>query len=63
MDQKTDRIFSLASLENKIDDLERRIKKRMIDDSSLNNSITNIKEIITYFKDENIKSKKKYKYL
>ena len=50
MDQKTDRLYSSAPLENKNDDLERRIEKKLSDVNSFNNSIINIKEMITYFK-------------
>ena len=37
------------------------MEKRLIELNSFNNSINNKKEMITYFKDENRKSKKKYK--
>ena len=43
------------------DDLEQRLEKKLGDVNSFNNSIKIIKEIITYFKDKNIKSKKKCK--
>ena len=59
MEQKCDRLYPSAPLEN--DGLEQRIEKRLSDVNSFNNSINNIKEMITYFKDKNIKSKKKYK--
>ena len=42
-------------------DLEKRIQKRICDVNSFNNHINNIKEMITYFKDKNHKSKKRYK--
>ena len=61
MDQKTDRLYPSAPLENKNDDLERRIEKRLSDVNSFHNSINNIKELITYFKEKNRKSKKRYK--
>ena len=56
MDQKTDRFYPSAPLENI--DLEQRLKKKMNDVTSFNNSINNIKEMITFFKDKNNKSKK-----
>ena len=40
-------------------DLEQRLEKKLNDMKSFNNSINNIKELITYFKDKNKKSKKK----
>ena len=59
MEQKCDRIYPSAPLEN--NDLEKRIEKKINDVNSFNNHINNIKEMITYFKDKNYKSKKKYK--
>ena len=59
MEQKTDRLYPSAILENT--DLEQRLGKKINDVNSFNNHINNIKEVITYFKDENSKSKKKYK--
>ena len=61
MEQKTDKLYPSAPLENKNDDLERRIQKRLSDVNSFNNLINNIIEMITYFKDKNNKSKKRYK--
>ena len=61
MDQKTDRLYPSAPFENKNFDLEQRLEKKINDVNSFNNSINNIKEMITYFKDKNHKSKKKYK--
>ena len=60
MEQKTDRLYSSAPLLEK-DDLEQRLKKKLNDVNSFTNHISNIKEMITYFKDKNYKSKKKYK--
>ena len=37
------------------------MQKKITDANSFNNHISNIKEMITYFKDKNNKSKKKYK--
>ena len=59
MEQKCDRFYPTAPLEN--DGLEQRIEKRLSVVNSFNNSINNIKEMITYFKEKNNKSKKKYK--
>ena len=55
--KKTDRLYPSAPFENK--ELEQRLKK-VSDVNSLNNSINNIKEMITYFKDTNNKPKWKY---
>ena len=59
MDQKCDRLYPSAPPENI--HLEQRLEKKLNDVNSFNNSINNIKEKITYFKDKNNKSKKKYK--
>ena len=59
MDQKTDKLYLSAPLLENID-LEKRLEKKINDVNSFNNSINNIKEMITYFKDKNHKSKKKY---
>ena len=60
MEQKGDKLYpSLSLLENI--DLEKRLEKKINDVNSFNNHINNIKEMITYFKDKNYKSKKRYK--
>ena len=60
MEQKCDKLYpSLPLLENI--DFEKRLEKKINDVNSFNNHINNIKEMITYFKDKNIKSKKRYK--
>ena len=59
MEQKCDRLYPTAPLENI--DLEQRLEKKINDVNSFNNHVNNIKEMITYFKDKNNKSKKKYK--
>ena len=59
MEQKRDRFYPSAPFEN--NDLEQRLEKNLKDVNSSNNHINNIKEMITYFKDENNKSKKKYR--
>ena len=61
MNQKCDRLYPSARLENKNIDLEQRSEKKLNDVNSFNNSINNIKDMISYFKDKNNKSKKKYK--
>ena len=61
MDQKCDRLYPSAQLENI--DLEQLLEKKLKDGNSFNNHINKIKEMITYFKDKNNKSKKKYKKL
>ena len=61
MDQKCDRLYPSLPLENKNIDLEQRLEKKINDVNSFNNHISNIKEMITYFKDKNNKSKKRYK--
>ena len=59
MEVKTDRLYPSAPLENI--DLEQRLEKKLNDVNSFNNSINDIKEMITYFEDKNHKSKKRYK--
>ena len=58
MDQKCDRLYPSAPLQQ--DNLEQRSEKKINDVNSFNNHISNIKEMITYFKDKNNKSKKRY---
>ena len=60
MDQKCDKLYPNAPLLENID-LEKRLERKINDVNSFNNHISNIKEMITYFKDKNNKSKKKYK--
>ena len=60
MEAKIDKLYPSAPLLENID-LEKRLEKRINDINSFNNHISNIKEMITYFKDKNNKSKKKYK--
>ena len=59
MEQKCDRLYPSAPLENI--DLEQRLEKKLNDVNSFKNHINNIKEMITFSKDKNNKSKKKYK--
>ena len=58
MEQKGDRLYPSAPLENDID-LEQRLEKRLYGVISFIISITSIKEMITYFEDKNNKLKKK----
>ena len=60
MDQKTDRLYPSAPLETNID-LDQRLEKKIKDVNCFINHINIIEEMITYFKDKNIKSKKRYK--
>ena len=59
MEAKTERLSPPAHLEK--NDLEQRLEKKLKDVKSFNNSTNNLKEMITYFKDENNQSKKRYK--
>ena len=59
MDQNCDRLYPSAPLGNI--DLEQKLEKKINDVNIFNNSINNIKEMISYFKDKNKKSKKRYK--
>ena len=58
MEQKTDRFYPTAPFEKKNNDLEQGLEKKINDVNSYNNSINNIKDMITCFKDKNHKSKK-----
>ena len=60
MEQKCDKFYPSAPLLENID-LEKRLEKKINDVNSFNNHISNIKEMITYFKDKNQKSRKRYK--
>ena len=60
MEQKCDKLYPTApSLENS--DLEKQLEKKIDDVNSFDNHISNIKEMITYFKDKTHKTKKRYK--
>ena len=59
MEQKCEKLYPSAPFENI--DLERTLEKKLNDVNSFNNSVNNIKEMITYFKDKNNNSQKKYK--
>ena len=56
MEQETDRLYPSAPIERS--DSEQRLEKKLNDVNSFITSKTNIKEMITYFKDKNIKSQK-----
>ena len=60
MEQKCDRFYPSAPLLENID-LEKRLERKINDVNSFYNHMKNIKEMITYFKVKNHKSKKKYK--
>ena len=57
MEQKCDRFYPNAPLENI--GLEKRLEKKLNDVNIFNNHISNIKEMVTNFKDKNNKSKKR----
>ena len=59
MEAKTDKLYPSAPLENI--GLEQILEKKLNDVNSFNNHISNIKEMIIYFKDKNNKSKKRYR--
>ena len=60
MDQKTDRLYRSAPLEEKID-LKQRVEKKLIDVNSFIKHTNNIKKMITFCEDKHYKLKKKYK--
>ena len=59
MEQKTDRIYPSAQLENI--DLEQGVEKKFNDVNSFNVSINNFRKMITYFKVKYHKSKRNIK--
>ena len=60
MEARTDKLYPSAPLLENID-LEKRLEQKIKDVNSFNNHFNNIKEMITFFKEKNHKSKKKYK--
>ena len=58
MQQKCEKLYPSPPLLENID-LEKRLEKKINDVNSFNNHISNFKELITYFKDKNNKSKKR----
>ena len=46
MDQKCKRLYPSHPFENKNDDLERKVEKKLSDVNSFNNHINNIKKMI-----------------
>ena len=61
MEQKTDRLYPSAPLENI--DLEQRLEKKLNDVNSFINRINKNKEMITSFRDKNNKSKRDIKII
>ena len=59
MEQKTDRLYPSATIENI--DLELRLEKKLNDVNSFEYHINNIKEMITYFKRETKSQKRNIK--
>ena len=59
MNQKCERLYTSAPLEN--NDLEQIFEKKLNDNNKFINHVDNIKELITFFKYKNNKSKKKLK--
>ena len=62
MEQKCEKLYPSAPLLENID-LEKRLEKKINDVNNFNNHINNIKEMITYFKDKNNKSKRDTKII
>ena len=60
MEQKTEKFNPSTPFENKNIDLEQGLEQELNVVNSFNNSINNIKEMITYFKVKNRQSKKRY---
>ena len=60
MEHRTDRFYPSAPLD-KNTGLGQGLEKKLNDVNSFNTHISNMKEMITYLKDKNHKSKKKYR--
>ena len=60
MEQKTERLYPSAPLMRSDQDLGKRREKNINNINNFTNSISNIKKLITYFKDKNHNSKKKF---
>ena len=58
MEQKTDSLYPSAPLKN--NNLEQQLEKKLDDVYKFHNHINNIKEMIAYFKDKKLKSKRRY---
>ena len=58
MEQKCEKLYPSAPLLENID-LEKRLEKKLNDVNSFNNHISNIKEVITYFKDKQTTNQKR----
>ena len=61
MDQKCDRLYPSAPLENI--NLEQRLEKKLNDVNSFNNHINNTKEMITYIKTKTTNQKRNIKII
>ena len=61
--QKTQGLYPSAPLRKRKDDLEQRSKRKWNDWNTFINSLNNIKEMITYFKGKNYKTKGNIKIL
>ena len=59
MTKPTFKLYPSAPLEK--NDIEKRLEKKLNYVNTFNNHVSNIKEMITYFKDKNHKSKRKFK--
>ena len=59
MEQRIDRLYPSAPSEN--NDLEHQLDKKLNDVNRFNTHINNLTEIFTYFKDNNLKKKKRFK--
>ena len=62
MEQEREKLHPRSPLENKKFDLEQRLKKKINDVNSFNNSVNNHEEMITYIKDKKHTSKKNIKF-
>ena len=56
MEQKCERLYPIAPLEN--NDLEQRLEKKLTDVNSFNKHINNINEMLAYLKHKNNQSNK-----
>ena len=58
MEQRTEGLFAFVPFEKNIE-LEQRFEKKLYDVNSFNITISNIKEMITFFEDKNKNQKRK----
>ena len=61
MEQKTERLYHSAPLMGSDNEIQQRLEKKTNAVTNFKNHISNIKEMITYVKNKNHKSKQKYK--